>query len=191
MDGRAAWSVVGRKRPRRVELRVVSGCFVIFPSRAAACNRKLGTARLGLFEDYPLPFRQRERVYFVCISELSERKTEERGVSRPLGVWKLPHRVGRREKSAIRGVLPYPMGVARYRPPRTSDFSRKEVGRRCLPVGDFRTRAEATHVQAHTLPGWRPVFGIPRPGRAVSVPLAEPSVSLPVLLFALYPLHAA
>lgn len=48
MDGRAAWSVVGRKRPRRVGLRVVSGCFVIFPSRAAACNRKLGTARLGL-----------------------------------------------------------------------------------------------------------------------------------------------
>lgn len=191
MDGRAAWSVVGRKRPRRVGLRVVSGCFVIFPRRAAACNRKLGTARLGRHCRFPLPFRQRERVYIVCISELSARKTEERGISRPLGAWKLPQRVGRREKSTVRGILPYPMGVARYRPPRTADFSRKEVGRHCLPVGDFRTRAGATHVQAHTLPGWRPVFGIPRPGRAVSVPLAEPSVSLPVLLFALYPLHAA
>ena len=115
----------------------------------------------------------------------------EKNISRPLGAWKLPQRVGRREKSTVRGVLPYPMGVARYRPPRTVDFSRKEVGRRCLPVGDFRTRAGATHVQAHTLTGWRPVFGIPRPGRAVSVPLAEPSVSLPVLLFALYPLRAA
>ena len=107
----------GTERPRRVELRVVSGYFVIFPSRAAACNRKLGTARLGLFEDYPLPFRQRERAYFVCISELSARKTEERGISRPLGAWKLPQRVERREKSAARGVLSYPMGVARYRSP--------------------------------------------------------------------------
>ena len=172
-------------------LRVVSRCFVIFPSRAAACNRKLGTARLGLFEDYPLPFRQRERVCIVCISELSARKTEERGISRPLGAWKLPQRVGRREKSTVRGGLPYPMGVARYRPPRTADFSRKEVGRRCLPVGDFRTRA-GQHMYRHIrCRGGRPVFGIPRPGRAVSVPLAEPSVSLPVLLFSLYPLHAA
>ena len=146
----------GTECPRRVGLRVVSGYFVIFPSRAAACNRKLGTARLGLFEDYPLPFRQRERVYFVCISELSARKTKRRVIFQPLGAWKLPQRVGRREKSAARGVLPYPMSVARYRPPRTADFSRKEVGRRYLPVCSFRTRAGATHVQAHTLPGWAP-----------------------------------
>lgn len=156
MDGRAAWSVVGRKRPRRVELRVVSGYFVIFPSRAAACNRKLGTARLGLFEDYPLPFRQRERVCIFCIRGLSIYGTKRCDIINRFRHESCRRELVRREKSAGHDVLPYPMKVAEYRTSFPADFSHKAGGRRCLPVYYFRTRAGATHAQAHSLPRWAP-----------------------------------
>lgn len=65
-----------------------------------------------------------------------------------------------------------------------TDFSRKKVGRLCLTVRIFRARAGATDAFATVAEIGRPSFGIPRQGRAVSVPLEVPSVSFPKLLFA-------
>lgn len=129
--------------------------FVIFPTACAPCNRKPPTARLGVNLGFPLPFGQRERVSLFCISIFYSGKNEYSSFFQPSFFVKCPNiRAGTKNPPGITclSVLTGALEAGRLC---RADFSRKAVGRRCLPVCFLRARRRGNRCR-HPLPGGTP-----------------------------------
>lgn len=160
--------------------------FVTFPTARAACNRKSSTARLGHSVGYPLPFCQRVRVCPSIIKKLHGDIGKGRLFLSPRGDKRWPCQEWRREKSARCACSITSTGVGKIGRLHRADFSRKAVGRRCLPVWIFSRTRRGNRCGCNRCRVGRPVFGRPRPGRAES---ASTWIALrfPELLFNLFP----